>query len=58
MKVQDRIKLKQEFKLIPYFVLPLFILAFMPNLLGGGGFLMKELQTVDFPILYVDFYFL
>jgi hypothetical protein len=50
MKVQDRIKLKQEFKLIPYFVLPLFILAFMPNLLGGGGFLMKELQTVDFPI--------
>jgi len=58
MKVQDRIKLKQEFKLIPYFVLPLFILAFMPNLLGGGGFLMKELQTVDFPIYMLILFFI
>ncbi|WP_455520859.1 chloride channel protein, partial [Parvimonas micra] len=50
MKIQDGLKLKKEFKLIPYFLLPIVILIFTPNLLGGGGFLMKELQTVDFPI--------
>lgn len=50
MKIQDGLNLKKEFKLIPYFLLPIVILIFTPNLLGGGGFLMKELQTVDFPI--------
>ena len=50
MKVQDKLKLKQEYKMIPYFLLPILILAFMPNLLGGGGFLMKELQSANFPI--------
>lgn len=50
MQINDKLKLKNSFKMVPYFLVPILILFYMPYILGGGGFLMKELQTANFSL--------
>lgn len=49
MGINDRIKVRQEFKFIFYFVVPVILLFAFPYVLGGGGILMAEIQK-DLPI--------
>lgn len=49
MKINDNEKIK-KYSMAVTFLIPIVILFFMPYLLGGGGFLMKELQTANFSL--------
>lgn len=50
MEIGDRIKLNKNVKMIIYFIIPIFILIYAPYILGGGSFLMKELQNTNFSL--------
>lgn len=41
MKINDEIKLPAAFRMLPYFVLPVILFFFVPEVLGGGGVLME-----------------
>lgn len=49
MNFNDRLKIRQEFKFILYFIVPVVLLFTFPYVLGGGGILMAEIQK-DLPI--------
>lgn len=49
MSLNDRIRLKEQYKMLPYFIIPVILLFTVPKVLGGGGILMTEIQR-ELPI--------
>lgn len=50
MKVNDGLKLPVVFKMLPYFILPVILFFFVPQVLGGGGVLMESVLKREFGI--------
>lgn len=57
MKLNDSLKIPETLKMIPYFVVPVFLLFTMPEILGGGGILMHQLLAGEIALQMLVLFF-